>query len=171
MICERKVHATHTHWLPLEAQTCTLRSEINRRQVFDILMFPGFNFSCSCYCCWVAQSCQTFCSPRYCSTRGLPVPHHLLRSAQVHVPCISGAFQPSHALTPSSPSALNLSQHQGLFQWDGCSHQMTKNLELQLPHQSFQRVLRVDFPWDWLVWSPCCPRNFQEPSSTTVQRH
>ena len=27
---------------------------------------------------------------------------------------------------PSSPSALNLSQHQGLFQWVICSHQMTK---------------------------------------------
>ena len=36
--------------------------------------------------------------------------------AQVHVHCISDAIQPCHALMPSSPSALNLSQHQGLFQ-------------------------------------------------------
>ena len=28
---------------------------------------------------------------------------------------ISDAVQPSHPLTPSSPSALRLSQHQGLF--------------------------------------------------------
>ena len=34
---------------------------------------------------------------------------------QVHVPCIGDAVQPSHPLMPSSP-ALNLSQHQGLFQ-------------------------------------------------------
>ena len=47
---------------------------------------------------------------------GLPVPHHLLEFAQVHVHCISDAIQPSHPLKPSSSSALNLSWHQGLFQ-------------------------------------------------------
>ena len=89
---------------------------------------------------------------------GFPVPHHLPKCAQVHVHCISNAIQPSHPLTPSSPSALNLSQHEGLFQWVGCSHQMTKILELQ--HQSFQQVFRADFPSYWLVWSPCCPGDF-----------
>ena len=34
--------------------------------------------------------------------------------AQVHAHCVGNAIQPSHPLTPSSPSALNLSQHQGL---------------------------------------------------------
>jgi len=67
-----------------------------------------------------------------CSTPGLPVPHHFLEFAQVHVHYISDAIQPSHPLMPSSPSALNLSQHQGLFQWVICSHQMTKILERQL---------------------------------------
>ena len=38
------------------------------------------------------------------------------------------------------------SQHQGLFQRVSCSHQVTKILELQLQHQSFQWVFRVDFP-------------------------
>ena len=71
-----------------------------------------------------------------CSTPGLPVPHHLLEFAQVHVHCISDAIQPSHPLMASSLSALDLSQHQGLFQIVVCSHQMTKILELQ--HQSFQ---------------------------------
>ena len=36
---------------------------------------------------------------------------------------------------PPSPFALNLSQHQGLFQWVSSSHQVAKVLELQ--HQSF----------------------------------
>ena len=40
---------------------------------------------------------------------GLPVPHHLPKFAQLHVHCISDAIQPSHPLTPFSPSALNLS--------------------------------------------------------------
>ena len=37
-----------------------------------------------------------------------------------------------------------------------------KYWELQLQHQSFQWIFRVDFIWDWLVWSPCCPRYSQE---------
>ena len=45
----------------------------------------------------------------------------------------------------SSPPAFNLSQHQGLFQWVGSSHQVAKVWELQLQHQNFQRVFRVDF--------------------------
>ena len=60
--------------------------------------------------------------------------------------CIRDAIQPSHPLMTISPSALNLSQHQGLFQWAGCWHQMTKILEFQLQHQSFQWAFRVDFP-------------------------
>ena len=43
------------------------------------------------------------------------------------------------------PSAFNLSQHQGLFQWISCSHQVAKVLDLQLQHQSFYWVFRVDF--------------------------
>ena len=41
-------------------------------------------------------------------------------------------------LLSSSPSALNLSQRQGLFQCVGSSHQVAKVLELQFQHQSFQ---------------------------------
>ena len=68
-----------------------------------------------CCCCSVPQSCLTLCHPMDGSTPGLPVPHHVPEFAQVHVHCISDAIQPSHPLT-SSPSALSLSQHQGLFQ-------------------------------------------------------
>ena len=66
--------------------------------------------------CSVAQLCPPLCIPMDCSRPGLPVSLHLPKFAQVHVHCISDAIQPSHPLTPSSPSALNLSQHQGLFQ-------------------------------------------------------
>ena len=50
-----------------------------------------------------------------CSTPGLSVPHHLPEFAQVRVHCISDAIQPSLSLMPSSPSALNLAQHQVAF--------------------------------------------------------
>ena len=55
--------------------------------------------------------------PMDCSTPGFPVHHHLPEFVQVHVCWISDSIQPSHPLSPSSPSASNLSQHQGLFQW------------------------------------------------------
>ena len=80
-------------------------------------------------CCSVAQSCPMFWDPLHCSTPGLPVPHHLPKFAQGHVCCIGDAIQPSHPLTPSSPSALSLSQQQGLFQWVDCLYQMTKILD------------------------------------------
>ena len=51
-----------------------------------------------------------------------------------------------------------------LFQWVNCLHQMTKRLEFQLQYQSFQWVFRVDFPWDWLIWSSCHSRDSQESS-------
>ena len=81
-----------------------------------------------------------------CSMPGLSVPHHLPKFAQVHVHCIGDAIQPSHSLRPSSPSALSLSQHQGLFQWVGCLYQVTKILELQLHRQSFQWSIQGWFP-------------------------
>ena len=49
-------------------------------------------------------------------------------------------------LSSPSPSALNHSQHQGLFQWVSSSHQVAKVLGLQLQHLSFQWIFRVDFP-------------------------
>ena len=54
------------------------------------------------------------------SLPGFPVPHHVLEFAQVHVHWVSDAIQPSHPLLPSSPSAFNIFQHQGLFQRVGC---------------------------------------------------
>ena len=51
---------------------------------------------------------------------------------------------------PYSPSALNLFQHQGLFQWVSSLHQMKKILELQLQHQSFQQSSRlISLKIDW----------------------
>ena len=35
---------------------------------------------------------------------------------------------------------------------------------LQLQHQSFQWIFMVDFLYNWLIWSPCSPRNSQESS-------
>ena len=93
----------------------------------------------------VAQLCLTLCDPMDCSTPGFPVHHQLLEIAQTHVHWIGDAIQPSHPLSSPSPLALNLSQHQGLFQWVSSSHQVAKVLGFQLQHQSFQWIFRADF--------------------------
>ena len=50
-----------------------------------------------------------------CSTPGFPVLHYLPEFAQTHVHRVGDAIQPSHPLLSLSLPALNLSQHQGLF--------------------------------------------------------
>ena len=115
----------------------------NQKCPQTLLNIPGeYIVELRWWCCLVSQSCLTLRDSMNCSTPGFPVPHHLPEFAQVHVPCIGDAIQSSHPLTPSS-SAFNLSQHQGLFQWVSHLHQVTKILELQLQHQSFQLVFRV----------------------------
>ena len=88
---------------------------------------------------------QLFVTPWTMATLGLPVYHQLPESTQTHVHWVGDAIQPSYPLSSPSPPALNLSQHQGLFQWISSSHQVAKVLELQLQHQSFQWIFRVDF--------------------------
>ena len=63
----------------------------------------------------VPKSCPTLCDPMNRSTPVLPVHDQLPESTQNHVHWVSDAIQPSHPLSSPSPPALNLSQHQGLF--------------------------------------------------------
>ena len=80
-------------------------------------------------CCSVAQLCLTLGDHMDCSTPGFPSP-----SQWCHL-TISSSVSPFS----SCP------QHQGLFQWVSSSHQVAEVLELQLQHQSFQWIIRVDF--------------------------
>ena len=92
----------------------------------------------------VTQSCLTLCDPMDCSMSGFPVHHQLLELTPTHVHWVGDAIQPSHPLlSPSSPT-FNHSQHQGLFQWVNSSHHVTKVLEFQLQHQSFQWTPSTD---------------------------
>ena len=85
-----------------------------------------------------------------CSTPGLPVLHHLLELAQTHVHGVGDATQPSHPLSPPSPPAFNLSQHQGLFQWVSSLHQVAKVLEFHFnisPSNEYSGL--ISFTMDW----------------------
>ena len=98
-------------------------------------------YSC---CCSIAQSCPTLWphGPQHTSP---PCPSPSPGVCPIHAHCIGDAIEPSHPVMPSCP-ALDLFQHQKLFQWVICSYQMTKILELQLQHQSFQWIFRVNLP-------------------------
>ena len=95
--------------------------------------------------CSVTKLFPTLCDPMDCSTPGFPVLHYLLEFAQTHVHWVIDATELSNPLSSPSSLALNLSQHHHLFQWVSSSHQVIKVLELQLQHQSFQWIFRVNF--------------------------
>ena len=86
-----------------------------------------------------------------CSTPGFPVHHQLLELAQTHVHRVSDAIQPSHPLPSTSPPALSLSHHQGLFQWVSFSHQEAKvwNYSFNIsPTNEYSGL--ISFRMDWL---------------------
>ena len=81
-----------------------------------------------------------------CSRPGFPVFHYILEFAQTHVHWFGDATQPSHPLWPASPSALNLSQHQSLFQWVGSLHQKANEFSIT-PSNEYLRL--ISFKIDW----------------------
>ena len=95
-------------------------------------------------CCSVTKLCPTLCEPMDCSMPAFPLLHYLLEFEHTffgvcttsmllklhvcsifyvwlysyplyYICCVNDAIQQSHPLSPPSPPALNLSQHQGLF--------------------------------------------------------
>ena len=99
-----------------------------------------------------------------------PVLHHILELAQTYVHWIDDAIEPSHPLSPPSPPALSLFQHQGLFQRVSSSHQVAKVASVSA--SVLPMNIKGWFPLDWLVWSLCYPRDLQQVfCSTTFWKH
>ena len=69
-----------------------------------------------CCCCSDTKACPSLCHSIDYSISGFPVLHHLLEFAQTHIHCVYNNIKQSYPLSSSSPPALHLSQHQGLFQ-------------------------------------------------------
>ena len=123
-------------------------------------------------CCSVTKLCQTLCNCMDCSIPGFSVLHYLLEFTQIHIHWVSDTIQPSHPLSPPSPPALTLSQHQGLFQWVSALPQVAKGLELQLQHQSFPVNMQGWFPLELTGLISLQSKGLSRViSSTTVQRH
>ena len=80
---------------------------------------------------------------------GFPVHHQLPELTQTDVHQVGDVIQPSHPLSSPSLPALNLSQHQGLFERVSSLHQVAKVLEFQLQHQSNEYSVLISFRVDW----------------------
>ena len=116
-----------------------------RMEWFDIFAVQGVLKSLLQHYGSAAYSCQTLWDPMDCSMPGLPTHNQLPELTQTHVHWFDDAIQPSHPLSSPSPPFLSLSQHQGFFKWVSSLHQVSKVLEFQLQHQSFQWTFRTDF--------------------------
>ena len=77
----------------------------------------------------------------------------------------------SSSIIPFSP-ALNLSQHQGLFQWVGFSHQVAKVLEFQLQPSVLLMNIQDWFPLGLTGLISVLSKGLSRIlSSTTIQKH
>ena len=106
-----------------------------------------------------------------CSTPGFPVHHQLPEFTQTHVHRVSDAIQPSHPLSSPFPPALNVSQHQGLFNESVLRTRWPKYWSF-----SFSICLSneysglISFRMDWLDLL-AVQRTSRVFSNTTVQKH
>ena len=88
-------------------------------------------------------------SPRVCPS-SYPL-HQWCHPAMSSSDALFSFWPQSFPASGASPVSCSLSQ-------------IAKILEFQLQRQSLQQIFRVDYPHDWLVWSPWCPRDSQESS-------
>ena len=127
-------------WVPDFVSIASPGEGGGRLELLFILIVP---FDFYLHCSSVAKSCLSFCNPMECSMPGFPVLPDISEFAQTHVHWVSDAIQPSYPLSFASPLAFNLSQHHVIFPWVDSLYQMARVLDLQ--HQSFQWIFRIDF--------------------------
>ena len=145
----------------------------------EVAICPHLPTSCPCiqnFCILVqfssvTQSCLTLCNPTDCSTPGFPVHHQLLEFTQTHVHWVRDAIQPSHPLLSPSCPALNLSQHQGLFQWVSF-FTSSPSIRFLASTSVLPMNIQDSFPLGWAAWiSLQFNRLSRTLSNTTVQKH
>ena len=126
-----------------KSKTKSNPSPVQKRVVFIVVESLSPKASCFWCCCWVAKLCPTLWDSKDCSPPGSSVLHYLPEVAQVHLHWIVGAYLTISSSVASFSFCPQSPQHQSHFQWVSSSHQVAKVLELQ--HQSFQWIFRVNF--------------------------
>ena len=108
-----------------------------------------------------------------CSIPGFPVLYCLPELTQTHVHGVGDAIQPSHPLSSPSPPALNLSQHQGLFQWVS-SLFASGGQSIGVSASASVLLMNIQnwFPLGWTGWIFLQFKGLWRVfSNTTVQKH
>ena len=112
----------------------------------------------------VSQFSQTVMSkslqPHGLQLARLPCPSPTTRTTTNSCPLSQRCHPTISSFIAPFSSCLNLSQHQGLFQWVS-SHQVAKVLELST--SVLPMKIQDGFPLG-LTGSPCCPRDSQDAS-------
>ena len=99
-----------------------------------------------CYCS-VIKSCPNLVTPWTAATRHpCPSLSPWVYSNSVH--WVSDAIEPSHPLSSPSTLSLNLSQHQGIFQWVISLHQVPKYWSFTTSPSNENSGL-ISFRMDW----------------------
>ena len=107
-------------------------------------------------CCSIAQSYPTLCYPMDCTMPGLP--SLTISQSLPKFMSIASVMPSSHLILWYPLLLLPL-----IFPSDFSSESaLSIRWELQIQHQYFQWVIRVDLRLTG--WSCCCPRGFQESS-------
>ena len=120
-------------------------------------------------CCSATLSCPTFVTP-WAATQQASL--SFTSSQSLLKPKSLEAVMPSNHLILCHPLLLlpSIVLSIMVFSNESALHtswlESTGVLDLQIQHQSFQQTFRTDFLQDWLVWSPCSPRDSQESSPT-----
>ena len=119
-------------------------------------------------CCSVTKSCLTLCNLMDCSTPGFvtlwlsfTISWNLLKLMYIE------SVMPSNHLILCCHLFPLPSIFPSIRVFSSESTLCFKVLELQLQHLSFQWIFRVDFLWDWLIRSPCSPRDSRESYPAT----
>ena len=93
--------------------------------LWELIPHPLWIHRVLCCCPLVTKSCPHLCDPRttaHQASLSVTISLSLLKLTST----VGDAIQPSHPLLTPSPFTLNLSQHQGLFQWMSSSYQVAK---------------------------------------------
>ena len=147
--------------------------------LFKFVLFPTFWGTLNCNfqepastmgcCCSVAKVVSDSLD---CSMPGFPVLHYLPELAQIHVHWFGDGIQPSYSLSPLSPPALNLFQHQVLFQWVGSLHQVPEYWSFSFnisPFSEYSGLISFRIDWFDLLAVQELSRVFSFSALFTVQ--
>ena len=104
------------------------------------------------------------------ATLSFTVSWSLLKCTWVH--WVSDTIQPSHPLSSLSPLALNLSQHQGLFQWVSSLHTESQSIRVSASTSVLPMNTQDWSPLRWTGWISLQSKGLSRAfSNTTVQKH